>query len=168
MGPGQYPQCAPVLTSVRRLWAARYTETTEERDTTTDELDALHKTYESRSFWKILVRLSSLSIHTSHFTGLCGSESKSSTVLTRRTLVGLDWGPTVWVGVWEKRRGRGEGKEREGGLGKRSRVRERGGGVGGDWGGVEWGYVAIMFSGALNTSFATRCHLDPKVSPTCV
>ena len=38
----------PVLTSVRRLWVARYTETTEDRDTTTDEPDTLHETYESR------------------------------------------------------------------------------------------------------------------------
>ena len=37
----------PVLTSVRRLWVARYTETTEDRDTTTDEPDTLHKTCES-------------------------------------------------------------------------------------------------------------------------
>ena len=38
----------PVLTSVRRLWVARYTETTEDGDTTTDEPDTLHKTHESR------------------------------------------------------------------------------------------------------------------------
>ena len=38
----------PVLTSVRRLWVAPYTETTEDCDTTTDEPDTLHKTYESR------------------------------------------------------------------------------------------------------------------------
>ena len=38
-----------VLTSVRRLWVARYTKTTEDRDTTTDEPDTLHKTYESRA-----------------------------------------------------------------------------------------------------------------------
>ena len=37
-----------MLTSVRRLWVARYTETTEDRDTTTDEPDTLNKTYESR------------------------------------------------------------------------------------------------------------------------
>ena len=42
----------PVLTSVRRLWVARYTETTEDRDTTTD---TLHKTYESRIFFFLLM-----------------------------------------------------------------------------------------------------------------
>ena len=40
----------PVLTSVRRLWVARWTETTKDRYPTTDEPDTLHKTYESRIF----------------------------------------------------------------------------------------------------------------------
>ena len=42
-----------MLTSVRRLWAARYTETTEDRNTTTDEPDTLHKTSESRKMRRI-------------------------------------------------------------------------------------------------------------------
>ena len=48
-GSRSIPTVTPVLTSVRRLRVARYTETTEDSDTTTDEPDTLHKTYESRT-----------------------------------------------------------------------------------------------------------------------